>query len=120
VFNPPLFMPGVDPTITIPSGRITQALGNTIKAALPGVAVRLQSNIAQRAGADPTNPRVFLNATNPLGSIPHWDPIAFPSMLMEAIRNADMQHRPDLTENVFEDIGWGAVQPAVLTDFTVE
>jgi len=41
-------------------------------------------------------------------------------MLMEAIRNADMQHRPDLIENVFEDIGWGAVQPAVLTDFTVE
>lgn len=120
VFSPPLFMPGVDPTITIPSGRITQALGNSIKAALPGAAVRLQANVTRRAGADPTNTRVLLNATNPLTSIPHWDPIAFPSMLMEAIRNPDMQYRPDLTENAFEDIGWGAVQPAVLTGFSVQ
>ena len=121
--TPPPGMTGVDPTITIPSGRITLALGNSIKAALPGVSVRLQADMTQRAGAEPTNTRVFLNAPNPLvagSSVSHWDPVTFPSTLMEPAINADLQYRPDLTENQFEDIGWGAVQPAELTNFKIE
>jgi hypothetical protein len=121
--TPPPGMTGVDPTITIPSGRITLALGNSIKAALPGVSVRLQSDMTQRAGAEPTNTRVFLNAPNPLvagSSVSHWDPITFPSTLMEPAINADLQYRPDLTENQFEDIGWGPVTPAALKEFKIE
>jgi PA domain len=121
--TPPPGMSGVDPTITIPSGRITLALGTSIKANLPGVNVRLQADMTQRAGADPTNTKVFLNAPNPLvpgSSVSHWDPITFPNTLMEPAINADLQYKPDLTENEFEDIGWGAVQPAVLMDFKVE
>ena len=121
--SPPPGMSGVDPTITIPSGRITLALGNSIKAALPGVAVRLQADMTQRAGADPTNTKVFLNAPNPLvpgSSVSHWDPITFPNTLMEPAINADLQYRPDLTENEFEDIGWGPVTPAALKEFKIE
>ncbi|MET0552435.1 MAG: PA domain-containing protein [Vicinamibacteria bacterium] len=121
--TPPPGMTGVDPTITIPSGRITLTLGNSIKAALPGVAVRLQADMTQRAGAEPTNTKVFLNAPNPLvpgSSVSHWDPITFPNTLMEPAINADLQYRPDLTENQFEDIGWGPVTPAVLKEFKIE
>lgn len=122
---PPPSMTGVDPTIVIPSGRITLALGNSIKAQLPapGVNLTMLSDMTQRAGADPTNTRVFLNATNPIqpgSSVSHWDPITFPNTLMEPAINADLQYRPDLTENQFEDIGWGAVSPVELMRFTVE
>lgn len=119
---PPAGLGGADPTITIPSGRVTQTLGTQIKAALP-LAVRLQNDTSQRAGADAGGTRVFLNATNPLqpgSSVSHWDPITFPNTLMEPAINADLQYRPDLTENQFEDIGWGPVTPVRLQQFKVE
>jgi hypothetical protein len=122
---PPPGMTGADPTIVISSGRITQALGNQIKAQLPapGVNLTMLSDMTQRAGAEPTNTRVFLNATNPLqlgSSVSHWDPITFPSTLMEPAINLDLQYRPDITENQFEDIGWGPVSPVELIEFRVE
>jgi hypothetical protein len=121
--SPPSPMTGVDPTILIPSGRVTLAVGNAIKAALPGVAVRLRADMTRRIGADPTNTRVFLNATTPLvlgSSVSHWDFMTVPSTLMEPVINIDLQYRPDLTENHFEDIGWGPATPVELKELTIE
>jgi hypothetical protein len=39
-------------------------------------------------------------------SISHWDPIAFPNLLMEPAINADLTHGVDLTRQEMIDIGW--------------
>ncbi len=108
--SPPAGMAGVDPTITIPSVRITLPDGNAIKTALGSgtVKVTIGLNTAIRAGADPQG-RVLLNAPNPVvagSSISHWDPIAFPNLLMEPAINADLTHGVDLTRQEMIDIGW--------------
>jgi PA domain-containing protein len=111
--SPPAGMAGVDPTITIPSAQISQADGNAIKAALTSGAVNvtLGVNPNVRAGADP-NGFVLLNAPSPVqpgSSISHWDPIAFPNLLMEPAINADLNHvvnDVDLTFEEMVDIGW--------------
>ncbi len=108
--SPPAGMAGVDATITIPSVRITLPDGNAVKAALAAgtVNVTLGINPNVRAGADPQG-RVLLNAPNPVvagSSISHWDPIAFPNLLMEPAINADLTHGVDLTRQEMIDIGW--------------
>jgi hypothetical protein len=122
--EPPAPLGGADPTITIPSGRISITLGTSIKAQLPapGVNVNVFSDLTQRAGADSTG-RAMLNATNPIqpgSSVSHWDPIASPNLLMEPAINVDLTYKPDLAEQLFEDIGWGAVAPVELQRFTIE
>lgn len=107
---PPAGMAGVDPTITIPSGRITLPDGNALKAALANgpVNATLGVNLNVRAGADPQG-RVQLNAPNPVqqgSSISHWDPIAFPNLLMEPAINPDLTHGVDLARQEMIDIGW--------------
>ena len=107
---PPPGMSGVDPTIVIPSARITLADGNALKAALGTGTVNatLGVNLAIRAGADPLG-RVKLNAPNPVqsgSSISHWDPAAFPNLLMEPSINADLTHTVDLARQEMIDIGW--------------
>jgi hypothetical protein len=108
--SPPAGMAGVDATITIPSVRISLADGNNIRTALGSGTVNatLGLNLAVRAGADPLG-RVLLNAPNPVvagSSISHWDPIAFPNLLMEPAINADLTHGVDLTRQEMVDIGW--------------
>jgi hypothetical protein len=108
--SPPAGLGGADPTITIPSARVTLANGNTLKSALSAgtVKVTLGLNPAVRAGADPQG-RALLNAPNPVqpgSSISHWDPIAFPNLLMEPAINADLTHGTDLTIKEMTDIGW--------------
>src|SRR5215203_1763592 len=108
--SPPGGMTGVDPTITIPSARVTLGDGNTLKAALASgtVNVTLGVNLAVRAGADPQG-RVLLNAPSPVvpgSSISHWDPVAFPNLLMEPSINSDLGHGVDLTRQEMIDIGW--------------
>lgn len=108
--SPPAGMAGVDPTITIPSVRITLPNGNALKAALGSgtVNVTVGINTSVRAGADPQG-RVLLNAPNPVvagSSISHWDPIAFPNLLMEPAINADLTHGVDLSRQEMIDIGW--------------
>ena len=108
--SPPAGLGGTDPTITIPSVRVTQADGNALKAALTSgtVNVTLGLNLSVRAGADPAG-RVLLNAPSPVqpgSSISHWDPIAFPNLLMEPAINADLTHGVDLTRQEMIDIGW--------------
>ena len=108
--SPPAGMSGVDPTITIPSVRISLANGNAIKAALGSGTVNatMGVNLAVRAGANPAG-QALLNAPNPVvlgSSISHWDPIAFPNLLMEPAINADLTHSVDLTRQEMIDIGW--------------
>jgi hypothetical protein len=115
--GPPAGMAGVDPTVTIPSVRITLADANAIKAQLAvpaAVSATLGVNLGVLAGADAHN-FALLYTPNPvsLGStISHWDTIAFPNQLMEPNINGDLTHsvRPpqDLTLPLLRDIGWFA------------
>jgi hypothetical protein len=112
--SPPPGLGGADPAITIPSARITLALGNAIKAQLAGtiVTVTLGLDLDVRAGADPAG-RALLNTPDPVqpgSSVSHWDPIASPSQLMEPAINPDLTHAlappVDLTAVQMLDIGW--------------
>ena len=111
---PPAGISGTDPTITIPSVRISLADGNTIKTALAGGAVNatLGVDLSVRAGADPYG-RALLYTPNPVQSgstISHWDTIAFPNQLMEPNINSDLTHsvKPpqDMTLPLMRDVGW--------------
>jgi len=106
----PVGMSGVEPTITIPSVRITKAAGDAIKAQLAGgpVSVTLRTDPTQIAGADAEH-RVMLFAPNPNqpgSSISHWDVTCQPNLLMEPNINADLTSNVDLTLYAFQDIGW--------------
>ncbi|HKQ96351.1 MAG TPA: thrombospondin type 3 repeat-containing protein [Candidatus Polarisedimenticolia bacterium] len=110
--SPPAGLGGADPTLTIPSVRITLPDGNTIKAQLgAGVNVSLLLDMSLRSGADSAG-HVHVNAPNPVvggSSISHWDPITFPNQLMEPAINSDLTHSltgVDLTLAVMRDIGW--------------
>ncbi len=106
---PPNGMGGVDATITIPSVRVTQADGNTLKANLgAGLNVTLRSNPAQLAGADPAG-KVLLYTPNPIqpgSSVSHWDTSCEPSLLMEPAITPGLSKETDLTTALFSDIGW--------------
>jgi hypothetical protein len=110
VSTPPPALGGVDPTITIPSVRISLADGNRIKTALTSGPVFIQLGVdpTQFAGADRLL-RALLYATNPVASgssISHFDVIATPNLLMEPAINADLTHGVDLTRQQMTDIGW--------------
>lgn len=111
--SPPGGLGGVDPTITIPSVRITLADGNLIKANLGvGVNATLGLNLAVRAGADPAG-RALIFTPSPVqsgSSVSHWDTIATPNQLMEPAINSDLTHSvvppQDLTFELLRDVGW--------------
>ncbi|MEZ5400226.1 MAG: PA domain-containing protein [Bryobacteraceae bacterium] len=117
--SPPASLGGTDPSITIPSVRITQADGNLLKQALrfrsrtrSGVSLTLLLDLSRLAGADPTG-RVRLFAPNPFqsgSSVSHWDTTATPNLLMEPAINGDLTHSvivpQDLTFRQLQDIGW--------------
>ncbi len=109
---PPAGLGGTDPTITIPSVRISLADGNTIKGALPGVNATLGVDLSVLAGADPQGQALLYTPVPvaPGSTISHWDTIAFPNQLMEPNINADLTHsvKPpqDLTLPLLRDVGW--------------
>lgn len=112
--SPPPGLGGADPSITIPSVRITLEAGNALRAALASntVQVTLGVDLAVRAGADAAG-RALLNSPNPVqpgSSISHFDPIAFPNQLMEPAINTDLTHSvkapDDLTLSLLRDVGW--------------
>jgi hypothetical protein len=117
--TPPAGMAGVDATITIPSVMITQADGNTLKAALAtrsrthsGMFANLGNNLSLYAGADAAA-RALMYAPNPYqsgSSVSHFDISAFPNQLMEPAINGDLTHEVtppfDLTFMLLKDIGW--------------
>jgi hypothetical protein len=120
VTSPPADLGGVDPTITIPSVRVSLATGNAIKAAIrdtpggrsSGVVGRIGLDPFQLAGADQWG-RVMLFTPNPFqggSSVSHWDTSASRNLLMEPFINADLAHsvKPpkDLTLPLLKDIGW--------------
>ncbi|MDO9071904.1 MAG: peptidase [Rubrivivax sp.] len=110
---------GADPNVTIPVLGITQAAGNTIKAALAlrsrsksGVIASFTLTGNQYTGADPLG-RALMNAPNPFqsgSSVSHYDPSMFRNQLMEPAINADLTQAVmppiDLTYPLFQDIGW--------------
>lgn len=111
--GPPAGLGGADPTITVPSVRITLADGNTIKAQLAStVNVTLGLDLTLLAGADETG-RVHMNAPNPVqpgSSVSHYDPLTLPNQLMEPSINSDLtssvQPPRDLTLPLMRDVGW--------------
>jgi hypothetical protein len=107
--SPPAGLAGVDPTITIPTVRISLPNGNTLKAALAsGVNVTIGLNPSIRAGADQAG-RALLYTPVPVAggsSLSHWDISATPNLLMEPAINTDLTHNVDLTLPLFRDIGW--------------
>lgn len=110
---PPAGLGGADPTITIPSGRVTLAAGNTIKANIPAIQVNLGVDLTLVAGTERTSGDVLLWSPDPVSlgsSISHWDIIASRNQLMEPAISPDLTSsvRPpeDLTLNQMVDIGW--------------
>jgi hypothetical protein len=110
---PPAGLGGVDPTIVIPSVRITITDGNTIKAAMASntVNITLARDLTKRQGADDMD-RAQFYAPNPVvggSSVSHYDISAFPNQLMEPNINNDLTHNVtgvDLTLALMRDIGW--------------
>ncbi len=117
--SPPPGLGGVDPTVTIPSVRITLADGAIFKSALrfrsrtkSGVMVRMALDMSVYAGADPAG-RALVYTPNPFqggSSVSHWDTIATPNQLMEPAINGDLTHSvvvpQDLTFAMLRDLGW--------------
>ena len=112
-------MSGVDPTITIPSIRITLADATLLRTALKtrsrtssSLVVNLGVNEGQLAGAS-VDGNVLMYTPNPFqsgSSVSHWDTIATPNQLMEPSINADLQHAvdtpADLSKALMMDVGW--------------
>ena len=106
--TPPANLAGTDPTITIPSGRITLADGNIFKANLAGLVAALGVDMSRRQGADAAG-RALLYAVDPVAlgsSISHFDTSASPNLLMEPFINDDLTDDLDLTLPLMTDIGW--------------
>jgi hypothetical protein len=102
-------MSGNDPSITIPSVRITQADGATLKAALQrrsrtqsGVVASLGLDATRLAGADGAGRILMYTPTTlaPGSSVSHYTTEAKPDQLMEPAINSN------LTFPLLRDIGW--------------
>ena len=116
--GPVVGMSGTDPTITIPSVRITLADGNLIRANLPAAA-SLGLDPALRAGAD-GNGRLLMYAPNPYengSSVSHWDTSASPNLLMEPNISNDLSNKVDATLPALRDIGWFLGSTAIPTTY---
>ena len=98
---------GSDPTITIPSVRITQADGNVLKSNLAGLHATLAVDPSQRSGM--RDGHVMMNTPSPFqsgSSVSHWDTSPTPDLLMEPAINTSLSSGVDLTREMFADIGW--------------
>jgi PA domain-containing protein/flagellar hook capping protein FlgD len=116
---PPLGMSGVDPTITIPTVRITTDDAATIKSQLAlGVNVTMWFDPTQDAGTKEGKVLVYTPTVLATGSsVSHYDISADPSLLMEPFSTAGLWSSTDLTVNQFMDIGWfGLPGPCHLVD----
>jgi hypothetical protein len=112
-------MSGNDPSIAIPSVRVTQADGARLKAALQrrsrtqsGVMAGLGLNTTRLAGTD-TAGRILLytpSIYSPGSTVSHYTTEAKPNQLMEPAINDDLTHEVtpprDLTYPLLQDIGW--------------
>lgn len=115
----PTGMSGSDPSIRIPSVRITQEAGNTLRSVLQarshtryGVLASLGVDKRRLAGTDERN-RILMytpNPNQPGSSVSHYSTEAKPNQLMEPAINSDLEHvvtpPRDLTYPLLRDIGW--------------
>jgi hypothetical protein len=112
-------MSGNDPTIAIPSVRITEANGVSIKASLQrrsrtrsGVVASLGINQNRLAGTDAQGRILMYTPTiySPGSTVSHYTTEAKPNQLMEPSINDDLTHEVtpprDLTYPLLQDIGW--------------
>lgn len=102
-------MSGADPTITIPSVRITLADGNLFKANLPVSIGFVQDPVLLQGADNLGRPRLF--APNPVqlgSSFSHYDSVALPNLLMEPAINGSLRsyYNLDITPALMADIGW--------------
>lgn len=108
--TPPPGLGGADPTITIPSIRVTLADGNTIKSALPGVQVGFFVDPSKLQGADDDGrPRLYMpNPVQGGSSGSHYDTALLPNALMEPSINATLlsTFNIDISPNLLQDTGW--------------
>jgi hypothetical protein len=114
---------GADPTITIPSVRISLPDANAIRTALTttNVNVTLKLDLSILAGTDRVKRLMMVNATNPVqpgSSISHFEPVAFPNQLMEPAINLDLTSSvtppDDLSLPLLTDLGWFTDRDGVL------
>ncbi|TFW28016.1 PA domain-containing protein [Massilia horti] len=112
-------MSGSDPTVVIPSVRITQIDGGKLKATLQsrsrtrsGVLASLGVDPSRLAGADSQH-RILLytpTTNQPGSSVSHYSTDAKINQLMEPAINTDLSHEitppRDLTFPLLQDIGW--------------
>jgi hypothetical protein len=102
---------GVDPTIVIPTVSVALQDGALLKSWLAAgdtVNGTVGLDMTRRAGANDDG-LALMNAPNPVqpgSSISHFDPVAFPNLLMEPAINRDLDHSTDLTLPLFLDLGW--------------
>jgi PA domain len=110
---------GSDPTITIPSVRVTKADGETIRTRQLtredkkfGLVATFGLSKTLLAGADKAG-RVLMNTPNPFqpgSSVSHYTTATKRNQLMEPAINGDLTHSPvvpvDLSTELFKDIGW--------------
>ena len=108
--NPPPALGGTDPSITIPAIRITQALGNSMRAVLPGVTVGFVVDPGELQGADDAGrPRLYMPDPVQGGSSgSHYDTALAPNALMEPAINDSLfaAVNLDITPNLLQDTGW--------------
>ena len=106
---PAVGMGGIDATITIPSVRVTQADGTTLKSQLGSENATLHVAPAVTAGLD-AGGRVLVYTPGPTpqqgSSVSHWDTSCEPSLLMEPAITQGLSSNVDLTRQFMGDIGW--------------
>jgi hypothetical protein len=110
----PAGLGGADPTITIPSVRISQADGAAIKGqlGLGPVNVTMDTDLTHIAGANAALDAKLYAPTviAPGSTASHWDVSETPNQLMEPFINGDLiatvKVPKDLSESLMRDIGW--------------
>ncbi len=105
----PAPMGGSSSTIGIPSVGTTLDFGDTLKAELPGVNVKLILDDDFLAGTSQGFVRLYApDPVQPGSSKSHWDTSAEPSLLMEPsiTPNLESAQTRDLSPALLRDIGW--------------
>jgi len=107
--SPPL-MGGDDPGLLIPAVSITNDDGFAIRNALgTGIVTATFGLDNTRTAGQNGNDRTMMYAPNPLesgSSVSHFDVSASPDLLMEPFITPNLTSSVDLTQYLFEDIGW--------------
>jgi hypothetical protein len=102
---------GNAPDIVIPVMLLTQDDGLALQAAVDAGPVNATIGLDPNNGflGTDSSHRMLLFAPTTFesgSSVSHWDPSAFPNLLMEPVLNGDLTHTLDMTPALMHDIGW--------------